>query len=178
MPLILRRTLKGLCALLQPGPNASVSKDAPIFRRAQAVGDIAAIPLLGGLHHYDYVLVPGISFLQFVQQRPDTVEVRVICNESFDGSSDLILRRLLREALGPSMVVRIHHVPLEETYADPSGKRPVVVSEVTLVAAGSGVGADAERGQALPGICPQRGCPSSKLNPHEFIGGFDLLAIA
>jgi len=37
---------------------------------------------------------------------------------------------MLREALGPSMVVQVHNVSLEETHTDPSGKRPVVVSEI------------------------------------------------
>jgi hypothetical protein len=32
------------------------AKDAPNFRRAQPVGDVMAVPLLGGLHHH-YVRV-------------------------------------------------------------------------------------------------------------------------
>ena len=34
----------------------SLDKDAPYFRRVQKVGRIAAIPILGGLHH-QYVRV-------------------------------------------------------------------------------------------------------------------------
>jgi len=43
----------------------------------------------------------------------------------------------LSEALGPSMEVRIRFVPLEETDKDPSGKRPVAISEVAPAIADS-----------------------------------------
>ncbi len=36
--------------------HLSLDKDAPLFRRRHTVGGIAAIPILGGLHHY-YVRV-------------------------------------------------------------------------------------------------------------------------
>jgi hypothetical protein len=36
--------------------HLSLDKDAPEFRQAQPVGNIAALPLLGGLHHH-YVRV-------------------------------------------------------------------------------------------------------------------------
>jgi transposase InsO family protein len=36
--------------------HLSLHKDAPDFRRAQAVGDIMVLPVLGGLHH-QYVRV-------------------------------------------------------------------------------------------------------------------------
>ena len=36
--------------------HLSLDKDAPDFRRAQRVGRIAALPILGGLHH-QYVRV-------------------------------------------------------------------------------------------------------------------------
>ena len=32
-------------------PHLSLDKDAPDFRRTQKIGRIAAIPILGGLHH-------------------------------------------------------------------------------------------------------------------------------
>jgi len=31
--------------------HLSLDKDAPLFRRSQTVGNIVAIPILGGLHH-------------------------------------------------------------------------------------------------------------------------------
>ena len=34
--------------------HPALDKDAPLGRRAQAIGSLAAIPLLGGLHH-EYV---------------------------------------------------------------------------------------------------------------------------
>jgi hypothetical protein len=37
-------------------PSSTKDKDAPSFRRAQLVGNIAALPVLGGLHH-QYVRV-------------------------------------------------------------------------------------------------------------------------
>ncbi len=159
MPL-LRYEIGDLIEVFVNPPRCRCGRSFPVVRGVRGRAAAAIITPEGRIESALFALtslVPGIAFLQFVQQRPDSVEVKVIRNESFDGSSDLILRRLLREALGPSMVVRIHHVPLEETYADPSGKRPVVVSEVTLVAARSGAGADAECGRALPGICPQSG---------------------
>jgi hypothetical protein len=36
--------------------HLSLEKDAPAFRHAQSVGNIAALPILGGLHH-QYVRV-------------------------------------------------------------------------------------------------------------------------
>ena len=36
--------------------HLSLDKDAPAFRRAQPVGSVAALPVLGGLHHH-YVRV-------------------------------------------------------------------------------------------------------------------------
>ena len=36
--------------------HLSLSKDAPVSRAVQAVGDVVAKPLLGGLHHqYDWI---------------------------------------------------------------------------------------------------------------------------
>lgn len=39
--------------------HLSLEKDAPLFRRPQTVGTIAAIPILGGLHHQS-----GLGFQQ------------------------------------------------------------------------------------------------------------------
>jgi len=48
----LRRTLKAYASYYnRVRTHLSLSKDAPLFRRSQMVGDIAAIPILGGLHH-------------------------------------------------------------------------------------------------------------------------------
>ena len=75
-------------------------------------------------------VVPGVAFLQFVQPRPDRLEVKVVRTEAFNSGCDSTLRRCLSEALGPSMEVRIHYVSLDEIDQEPSGKRPVVISEV------------------------------------------------
>jgi transposase InsO family protein len=32
--------------------HLSLDKDAPVFRRVQSIGYVAAIPVLGGLHHH------------------------------------------------------------------------------------------------------------------------------
>ena len=48
----LRRVLKAYASYYnRVRTHLSLSKDAPLFRRSQTVGDIAAIPILGGLHH-------------------------------------------------------------------------------------------------------------------------------
>ena len=59
---------ENLRLVLQSGPHSSilVSKNTPLFRRSQTVGDIAAIPILGGLPH---LYVPVYSFRQGQLQR-------------------------------------------------------------------------------------------------------------
>jgi hypothetical protein len=53
----LRRVLKNYASYYnQTRTHLSLDKDAPGFRRAQKLGRIAAIPILGGLHH-QYVRV-------------------------------------------------------------------------------------------------------------------------
>ena len=53
----LRRILKTYASYYnQVRTHLSLDKDAPDFRRAQPVGSIAAIPILGGPHH-EYVRV-------------------------------------------------------------------------------------------------------------------------
>ena len=48
----LRRVLKAYASYYnRVRTHLSLSKDAPLFRRSQTVGDIASIPILGGLHH-------------------------------------------------------------------------------------------------------------------------------
>ena len=48
----LRRILKAYASYYnEVRIHLSLEKDAPNFRRVQPVGNIAAIPLLGGLHH-------------------------------------------------------------------------------------------------------------------------------
>jgi len=48
----LRRVLKNFASYYnQVRAHLSLRKDAPDFRRAQKFGRIAAIPILGGLHH-------------------------------------------------------------------------------------------------------------------------------
>jgi hypothetical protein len=49
----LRRVLKTYAAYYnQIRIHLSLDKDAPDFRRAQPVGNVIAVPLLGGLHHH------------------------------------------------------------------------------------------------------------------------------
>ena len=79
-------------------------------------------------------IVRGIAFLQFIQQRTDIVEVRVVRGERFNGKSDAILHRCLNEALGPRIDVRLRYVSIEDIETDASGKRPVVISEVARIA--------------------------------------------
>jgi hypothetical protein len=53
----LRRVLKNYAAYYnQVRTHLSLGKNAPDFRRSQKLGRIAAIPVLGGLHH-QYVRV-------------------------------------------------------------------------------------------------------------------------
>jgi len=53
----LQRILKAYAAYYnEVRTHLSLSKDAPKFRRVQALGSVAALPLLGGLHH-QYVRV-------------------------------------------------------------------------------------------------------------------------
>jgi transposase InsO family protein len=48
----LRRSLKAYAAYYnEVRTHLSLSKDAPKFRRVQSLGSVAALPLLGGLHH-------------------------------------------------------------------------------------------------------------------------------
>ena len=48
----LRRILKSYAAYSnEVGPLLSLGKDAPNFRRCETVGDLVAMPILGGLHH-------------------------------------------------------------------------------------------------------------------------------
>ena len=53
----LRRTLKSYASYYnEVRTHLSLNKDSPDFRRVQPVGSIAALPVLGGLHH-QYVRV-------------------------------------------------------------------------------------------------------------------------
>lgn len=40
-----------LMRLIKTRPHRSLQKDAPMRRTVQRIGDIVAIPILGGLHH-------------------------------------------------------------------------------------------------------------------------------
>jgi len=52
----LRRVLKNYASYYNQVTHLSLKKDVPDFRRPQKFGRIAAIPILGGLHH-QYVRV-------------------------------------------------------------------------------------------------------------------------
>jgi integrase-like protein len=57
----LRRVLKNYASYYnQVRTHLSLDKNAPDFRRPQKLGPIAAIPILGGLHH-QYVRVLGFD---------------------------------------------------------------------------------------------------------------------
>jgi hypothetical protein len=48
----LRRVLSAYAAYYnRTRPHRSLQKDAPLRRTIQQIGDVAAIPILGGLHH-------------------------------------------------------------------------------------------------------------------------------
>lgn len=137
MPLI-RYETGDLIEVFEDPPHCRCGRCFPVVRGVRGRASTAIVTPDGRMESALFALpslVAGIAFLQFVQQRLDTVEVRVVRSESFNDTSDLALRRMLREALGPSMVVQVHSVSLEETYTEPSGKRPVVVSEILRGAA-------------------------------------------
>ncbi len=49
----LRRILKTYAAYYnEVRTHLSLNKQTPYFRRAQRIGDVAALPVLGGLHHH------------------------------------------------------------------------------------------------------------------------------
>jgi phenylacetate-CoA ligase len=142
MPL-LRYEIGDLIEVFLNPPRCRCGRSFPVVRGVRGRIAAAIVTPEGRVESALFALpsiVPGIAFLQFVQQCPDRVEVRVVRAEAFDGDCDSILRRCLREALGLSVEVRIHYVSLEEIDTDPSGKRPVAISEVPRVAAGNQIG--------------------------------------
>jgi hypothetical protein len=49
----LRRVLLAYAAYYnQTRPHRSLQKDAPLRRASQRIGEVAAMPILGGLHHH------------------------------------------------------------------------------------------------------------------------------
>jgi phenylacetate-CoA ligase len=132
MPL-LRYEIGDLIEVYQHPPQCRCGRSFPVVRGVRGRIATAIVTPEGRVESALFTLpslVPGIAFMQFVQRRSDMVEVRVVRTESFNGECESALRRCLSEALGPSMEVRIRFVPLEETAKDPSGKRPVAISEI------------------------------------------------
>jgi phenylacetate-CoA ligase len=131
MPL-LRYEVGDLIEVFVNSPRCRCGRSFPVVRGIRGRIAAAIVTPEGRVESALFALpsmVPGIAFLQFVQQRTDCVEVRVVRGEKFDGNCDSILRRCLSEALGPLMEVRIRYVSLEEIDTDASGKRPIVISE-------------------------------------------------
>ena len=142
MPL-LRYEIGDLIEVFQHPPQCRCGRSFPVVRGVRGRIAAAIVTPEGRVESALFALpsiVPGVAFLQFVQQRPDRVEVRVVRTEAFNGGCDSTLRRCLSEALGPSMEVRIHYVSLEEIDKEPSGKRPVAISEVPRATAGNRFG--------------------------------------
>ena len=132
MPL-LRYEIGDLIEVFQHPPQCPCRRNFPVVRGVRGRIAAAIITPEGRVESALFALpsiVPGVAFLQFVQQRPDRVEVRVVRTEAFNSACESTLRRCLSEALGPSMEVRIRYVSLEDTCKEPSGKRPVAISEV------------------------------------------------
>lgn len=132
MPL-LRYEIGDLIEVFQHPPQCRCGRSFPVVRGVRGRISAAIVTPDGRVESALFALpsiVQGIAFLQFVQQRPDRVEVRVVRSEAFNGGCDSTLRRCLSEALGPSMEVRIYYVSLEEIEKEPSGKRPVAISQV------------------------------------------------
>jgi phenylacetate-CoA ligase len=132
MPL-LRYEIGDLIEVYRNPPRCRCGRSFPVVRGVRGRIATAIVTPEGRVESALFTLpsiVPGIVFMQFVQRRTEVVEVRVVRTESFNGECETALRRCLSEALGPSMEVRIRYVPLEETDKDPSGKRPVAISEI------------------------------------------------
>ena len=142
MPL-LRYEIGDLIEVFQHPPQCRCSRSFPVVRGVRGRIAAAIITPEGRVESALFALasiVPGVAFLQFVQQGPARVEVRVVRSEAFNSGCEFTLRRCLSEALGPSMQVRIRYVPWEEIDKEPSGKRPVVISEVARATAGNRFG--------------------------------------
>ncbi|MFZ0888706.1 MAG: hypothetical protein WA005_09655 [Candidatus Binataceae bacterium] len=132
MPL-LRYEIGDLIEVFQHPPRCRCGRSFPVVRGVRGRTAAAIVTPDGRVESALFALpsiVPGVAFLQFVQQRPDRVEVKVVRTETFNSGCDSTLRRCLSETLGPSMEVRIHYVSLQEIDQEPSGKRPVAISEV------------------------------------------------
>ncbi len=137
MPL-LRYEIGDLIEVFLDPPGCRCGRSFPVVRGVRGRVAAAIVTPEGRVESALFALpriVPEIALLQFVQERLDRVEVRVVRGEAFNGDCDSILRRCLREALGLSVEVRIRYVSLDEIETDPSGKRPVAISKVPRVAA-------------------------------------------
>ena len=130
---LLRYEIGDLIEVFQLPPQCRCGRNFPVVRGVRGRIAAAIVTPEGRVESALFALpsiVPGVAFLQFVQQRPDRVEVRVVRTEAFNGGCDSTLCRCLSETLGPSMEVRIHYVSLEEIDKEPSGKCPVAISQV------------------------------------------------
>ena len=139
MPL-LRYEIGDLIEVFKDPPRCRCGRSFPVIRGVRGRIAAAVITPEGRVESALFAIpaiVPGIAFLQFIQSRADKVEVRVVRGERYDRNSDATLHRCLNEALGSQIQVSVSYVSLEDTETDTSGKRPVIVSELTGRAAPS-----------------------------------------
>ncbi len=76
-------------------------------------------------------LVEGVGFAQFLQERRNRLEVRVVPSIGWNERQQQALLGHLHHALGDSIEVELALIDPKDVVQDPSGKRPVVVSAVT-----------------------------------------------
>ena len=139
MPL-LRYEIGDLIEVFSNSPRCRCGRSFPVVRGVRGRTAAAIVTPEGRVESALFALpsiVPGIAFLQFVQERPGRVDVRVVRGETYTGECDAAVRRCLHEALGDAMEVRVHYVSLEEIAMDQSGKRPVVISGISQAAVGN-----------------------------------------
>jgi phenylacetate-CoA ligase len=132
MPL-LRYEIGDLIEVFQNPPRCRCGRSFPVVRGVRGRVAAAIVTPEGRRESALFALpaiLPGIAFLQFIQETPERVEVRVVRSDNFDADCDLALRRCLREALGPSIEVEFRYVAFEETERDGSGKHPIVISSI------------------------------------------------
>ena len=139
MPLI-RYEIGDLIEVYSNPPRCRCGRSFPIVRGIRGRGASAIVTPEGRVESALFALpaiLPGIAFLQFVQEVPERVEVRVVRTNTAGNDDDANLRRCIREALGSSIEVRLRYVLLEETARDESGKRPVVISSIRVMPPGA-----------------------------------------
>ncbi len=134
MPL-LRYEIGDLIEVFQQPVQCRCGRNFPVVRGVRGRAATAIVTPEGRVESALFALpsiVPGVAFMQFVQEYSNRVDVKVVRTEAFNAECEAMLRRCLREALGPSMEFRVSFVALDETEIEPSGKRPVAISALTI----------------------------------------------